>query len=288
MIQTLIAKPDPVLGDCIRYYAIREFDCFTEDLVKPLCAKNEVHFMFLINSKMADFRNNDHCKTPYYVDQHSGPDCVYSGLLTSNQGSIVFRGHVKLLTIHFKAVGFYCLFNLSPLEITDCLGLSADLLPGSVLRLHEQLQEAATNEEIFRLADSFLLSHLRHNDKRKNNDCLKKVTEFLLSHPAMYAVDQLAYAANMTLKTFERKFQEQVGVKPKLFERLHRFNRALEFKSEKPNASWTEISFLTGYYDQNHFIKEFSEFAGMPPVSFFKNSPPPLENISLEQVVDVV
>lgn len=280
MIQTLIFKPNLLLADCICYYAIREFDCLDDALLKPLCAKNEIHMMFLINSKMAGFNNDEYCNTPYISNPGSGPECVYSGLLTSNKGSIVFKGHVKLLTIHFKAVGFFRLFGISPVEITDRLGDSYDLLSLPVTKLHEQFQEAKTNTELFHLVDTFLLHHLYRRQSGRNDLSLIKVTNFMANQPDRYTVEQLANAANMTLKTFERKFVEQVGINPKLYERLRRFNRALDLKATRPGISWTEICFIAGYYDQNHFIKEFRQFAGMAPVSFFKNSAPPAEHIS--------
>jgi AraC-like DNA-binding protein len=269
MIHTLISKPNPLLSDCICYYAIREFDCNGGELLKPVCAKDEIHLMFMINSKMADFRNAIGFNS-YHLDTTLGPDCVFSGVLTANTGWIVFQSHVKLLTIHFKPIGFFRLFGISPAEITDVLGESTDLLAGSVTRLHERLQEPNTNEEVIQLADNFLLGYLLRRKAGKDSPCLLKVTEFLLKQPGMYPVDQLAYSANMSLKTFERRFLEQVGVYPKLFERLRRFTQALNLKVYNPDMSWTEICFLSGYYDQNHLIKEFSKFTGRPPVEFFK------------------
>ena len=283
MIQTLIVRPHPLLSHAVCYYAIREFDCYGGDLLKPVCAKDEVQMMFLLNSKMAGFINPEGCEKPQYTHSENGPECVYSGLTTFNAGTILFRGHVKLLTIHFKPTGFFSLFHISPAEITDVLGNSKDLISDAVLRLHEQMQEQKTNRDTFRLVDQFLLDILLKKKSTSENTGLMKVTEFLLNQPGMYPVEQLASAANMSLKTFERRFFEQVGVYPKLYERLGRFSRALNFKLYQPNTSWTEICFLAGYYDQNHFIKEFRKFTGMAPANFLNTSAPPQENIQESQ-----
>ncbi len=279
MIHTLIYKPDFRLGDYISFFAVREFDAFEEPLLKPMCAKEEIHMMFLIRSKMTDFINSPENAVLYDVNPSLGPECVFAGLLTSYKGTIVFKGHIKLLTIHFKPTGFYWLFGLSPAEITDQLGNSGDL-SDKILQLQEQLQEATSNAEIFQLTVTAMLSILQCRKRIRSTTDLSKAAAFLTGNPGVCSVEELASSSNMSLKTFERHFVEQVGVSPKLYNRLRRFNQALDFKVSKPEASWTSICYCAGYYDQNHFIKDFSAFAGKPPTLFFKISPPPAEQIA--------
>ncbi len=57
MIRTLIHRPNGLLEDHVLFIAIREFDCFREDILKPMHAKHEFHMMFMINYKMHDFIN---------------------------------------------------------------------------------------------------------------------------------------------------------------------------------------------------------------------------------------
>jgi AraC-like DNA-binding protein len=91
----------------------------------------------------------------------------------------------------------------------------------------------------------------------------------------------------VTPRHAERLFRERVGLSPKLFLRIVRFQRALEAVrdaratasgGEEPRgggngsgttaarlASWAEIAVSLGYYDQPHFIRDFREFAGESP-----------------------
>jgi transcriptional regulator GlxA family with amidase domain len=96
-------------------------------------------------------------------------------------------------------------------------------------------------------------------------------------------IEKLAYDANMSIKTFERKFTEQVGVSPKLFVRMIRFNKALSLKVSHSKKSWTSIAHMCGYFDQMHLIKEFILFSGETPSHFFKDTPPPEEYLVKEQ-----
>ncbi len=281
MLRTLIHKPNGPLKDLVLFIAIREFDCFQEDFFKPMHAKHEIHMMFMINCKMHDFINVATNQKVYSIKKRSTPDCTFSGLLTSLKGSILFKGQIQLLVIHFKPTGFYHVFGIPPAEITDCLGNSDELFLKDVLQLHEQLHEAKSHMEMFQLTEKLLLKNLQEEKNRIKGASLEKATECMLNQPDTYSIEELAYHSNLTLKTFERKFREQVGISPKLFARIRRFNQAMDLKTYQPNLTWMDISVQTGYYDPMHLVKDFKKFAALSPSNLFKNAPPLYEDISI-------
>jgi methylphosphotriester-DNA--protein-cysteine methyltransferase len=67
------------------------------------------------------------------------------------------------------------------------------------------------------------------------------------------------------LATFERRFTREIGLPPKLYARIARFESALESKALSSDESWTEITNRLGYFDQMHLIKDFKEFSGEVP-----------------------
>lgn len=131
------------------------------------------------------------------------------------------------------------------------------------------------------LAEMFLSQKLAANKYLWKNDCIRKASNSLINVPNAYSIAQLAYHSNMSLKTFERKFIQQVGLSPKLFARIKRFNRALDLKTYHPGLTWLDICCQTGYYDPMHLVKDFKNFASMTPTNLFKNAPPVYENISV-------
>ena len=88
----------------------------------------------------------------------------------------------------------------------------------------------------------------------------------------MLSIEQYAYKANMSVRNFGRRFTEQVGVSPKLYCRLLRFNNAVNAKLKQPQSIWTSIAYECGYYDQMHMIKDFKEFSNVNPSALFPSN----------------
>lgn len=81
-------------------------------------------------------------------------------------------------------------------------------------------------------------------------------------------IDALAAGLNVSPRRLERQFLTHVGMSPKLYSRLVRFDRAVRDLSSRGASTWAEFAAAHGYTDQAHFINEFREFAGVPPAEF--------------------
>jgi AraC-like DNA-binding protein len=60
-------------------------------------------------------------------------------------------------------------------------------------------------------------------------------------------------------------FHEEVGLAPKQFARVRRFQWALRWLRKGPRVNWAWLAVECGYYDQAHLIKDFQTFAGVCP-----------------------
>ena len=78
-------------------------------------------------------------------------------------------------------------------------------------------------------------------------------------------IERIASMACLSLRQFERKCKDRIGLPPKLFARLVRFSKAYRLRENFPRLSWTSIAYECGYFDQAHFILDFKEFAGVSP-----------------------
>ena len=81
-------------------------------------------------------------------------------------------------------------------------------------------------------------------------------------------VGAVAAESGLSRRRFIEVFVEEVGVTPKLYLRLARFNRVLGCVFGTADVDWAEIAYLHGYADQSHFNREFREFAGLTPSQY--------------------
>lgn len=96
-------------------------------------------------------------------------------------------------------------------------------------------------------------------------------TTGLLSSGFSGSISGLARRSGMSLKTLQRRFQIEVGLPPKVYQRIVRFRRAFRLLQREQHAA--RVSAAVGYYDQAHMIRDFNEFAGSSPGSFFGSNP---------------
>jgi AraC-like DNA-binding protein len=78
-------------------------------------------------------------------------------------------------------------------------------------------------------------------------------------------IHDLAAAANISTRQFERLSAMRLGMSPKLYARILRFRYAHRLHARNQKLSWTEISQLSGYFDQMHLIRDCRKLTGVIP-----------------------
>jgi AraC-like DNA-binding protein len=79
-----------------------------------------------------------------------------------------------------------------------------------------------------------------------------------------FDLSRLAAEFNLSERYIQKLFLNYVGITPKSFFSVQRFNKSLGLV-RKANTSLTNIAYECGYYDQAHFIKEFKSYTGLTP-----------------------
>lgn len=109
-------------------------------------------------------------------------------------------------------------------------------------------------------------------------DCLPLVTGDVRSSgmvdyclTAMYrtsgsiSIRDLAEGIGYSERYLRKKFEQSLGISPKQYNRIIRFQRALE-GIVRCGASLTDVAIERGYFDQAHFMKDFKLFSQLTPV----------------------
>lgn len=99
--------------------------------------------------------------------------------------------------------------------------------------------------------------------------------------PAMnFAVDQIRQTngqiniseileqTGYSRRWFIKKFRDTVGITPKLFARVYRFQHAVDLIRSEDSPNFPNIALECGYYDQSHFNHDFKDLSGIPPLDY--------------------
>ena len=173
-----------------------------------------------------------------------------------------------LLGVHFKPGGAFPFLRTIPAGELHNLRVSLDTIWGvDACDLQERLQEAATSAARFRLLEAALLARLTAPPRR---------------HPAVaYALGAIDAAPErpigditerlgLSARRFIELFTAQVGLTPKLYSRVRRFQDVLAFIHEADDVDWVDVALRCGYYDQAHFIHDFRAFSGLTPTAYVR------------------
>ena len=198
------------------------------------------------------------------------PDGFFAGLddtyaLTETTGAQ--RG----VQIDLTPVGAHLLLRLPMHELAGEVVTLEALFGRAGMLLHEALAGASGWLARFELLDDFFLARL--------DDALSPVPSVTRALGRLHAsggsvrVETLAAEIGCSRRHLVTGFREQVGITPKLFGRILRFQRAVALAAD-PEPSWAEIALRCGYYDQAHMIRDFNQFAGSSPGEFARRRLP--------------
>lgn len=81
-------------------------------------------------------------------------------------------------------------------------------------------------------------------------------------------VASVAEGLGVSERHLRRVFHEVVGLSPKAFFKLMRFERALKAAKDGRGSNWSDVAVSAGYYDQAHLITDFRSIAGATPREF--------------------
>lgn len=93
---------------------------------------------------------------------------------------------------------------------------------------------------------------------------------FVTLHGGRVSIDAMATSHGVSRKQFARRFFAAVGLPPKLFARITRFQALVKVLLSTDVSQWASVAPAVGFYDQAHMINEFRTFAGSSPTVFFQ------------------
>lgn len=203
------------------------------------------------------------------------PDAFLFGQATTH-GKLDLSGDLAATGICFYPQALKSLFGLNATLLTDsCAGIREIDQHAS---LPDQLSGTEGPQERIRLLSDYLLAQLKK--KKQEHKEMDHALELIVHAKGAISVKSLCEKLHLTERTFERRFKEYVGITPKLFSRICRFQSSLKQFQGKDYQSFSDIVFANDYADQSHVIRSFKEFAGISPNKLQKQPVSVIDNFS--------
>lgn len=185
-----------------------------------------------------------------------------------NHISISAHEDSEMFVIQFKSFGAYPFLQKSIHEFCDKIIGAENVFGEGVLELREALINARAATEKFAKAERWLNQLYSHTHNPPAE--IVEAVEELHIHPTK-TIKELVSGYSKTQKHLIAQFKKYVGVTPKYYQRIIRFNEILRQMHQSQSIDWAQIALQFDYTDQSHFIKEFKHFSGFNPEKFIKN-----------------
>jgi AraC-like DNA-binding protein len=209
--------------------------------------------------------------------RRKSPLVVVVGPQTHRKADLHLQGRLTSFVIMFQPAGLERLYGIPMPEMTDKAYDAHSVLGRSISRNWQILGNIGSFEQRVRLVDECLL---RQSLGSPGVDEISDAANRMILTGGRVELPALAGKAGLSPRQFARRFIRQVGVRPKLFARIGRFQAALEYKARFVTKSWTEIAQEFGYYDQMHMVHDFGEFTGGTPTEILTQ----LEGVFVEPI----
>jgi AraC-like DNA-binding protein len=176
------------------------------------------------------------------------------------------RVHAAMVGVHFRPGGAFPFFRLPLHELCDRHVDLRSLWGADAGELRERLCAAATPGQRFRLLESALLRHL--DPARQPRGAVQLAVDWLGQTPA--GVGAVVQRVGLSHRRFIEVFTSEVGMTPKLFGRIVRFQQALGRAGRLATPAWADLARQCGYFDQSHLVRDFLAFSGLSPAGYLR------------------
>jgi len=157
------------------------------------------------------------------------------------------------------------LLGIPAAVIGESVALLNDVIGNDAALIEERVLDGSSGGVLRRLGDVLL-------ERRRNapppDPTVGRAAALVRGAAGRKRMDALTSDLNVSARRLERQFLTHVGMSPKLFSRLVRFDRVVRDLGRRGAVPWSQFALAHGYSDQAHFINEFREIAGVTPEEF--------------------
>jgi AraC-like DNA-binding protein len=168
--------------------------------------------------------------------------------------------------VSFRPGGISVFFSTPAYELCDAdVPVESLWSRARATRLREQLLAAPTPAARIDILERTMLAAWQSHAV---DPAIAFALENFAGLPDTAHIPAIAERIGLSPKRLVERFKAAVGITPKRYCRILRFQRALASAEGGRRVDWTRIALDCGYFDQAHFIHDFRSFAGITPTGY--------------------
>lgn len=265
-------KPAPALAQFVRLYRIIDFEFPHNNAIPPKAytPRPEQCLQFFPSPTLIEYPSSNRCIRP--------KNALLIGQHTMINNRTIYKKFLSLQIV-FQPGALYRLLGFPLTELTDQAIDATEMFGYEVELVNDQLYHAEDHQDMIGIAERFML---------------KQLSQIKMEHLPIDAVSQQMFSLSQSLdgyvagaflshRQFDRKFIDRMGIPPKEYLRIIRFDHAYRMKNCFPEMNWFNVAIACGYYDYQHLSKDYKSFTGLSPSAFFAIDSPE-RSLGMEEV----
>jgi len=251
--------PSPALQPFIRRYFLLHIHtkAFADnERIKPMPPDADQSLFFYPRSEV------------YAISNHTGEKrasapSIFVAQQTTRMNIRLGEDHL-IIQVCFRPGFMYQFLNKTPVSEFQGKELNAEYLSDQGMGiLNEQLRETSNYQKMIALIETYLLKRI--SGIKTDILPIDRAILCLRNSAAPLSLSWLADQACLSNRQFERNFTARMGMSPKFYARIARFDRAFKNKLKNPDEDWLNIAYQCGYFDFSHLMRDFRQFAEVTP-----------------------
>jgi AraC-like DNA-binding protein len=170
-------------------------------------------------------------------------------------------GLSNILGIKLQPPALHQLFQIDMSDLTDRVLTLDQLKIPKLMDLESQVRQAQDADERIQVSNTFFSTF-----PNTPNTVFAGI-DWIFKTRGTGSVLELSQVMGVSERQAERLFQKWIGLSPKFYCRIIRFNAIFQLLSKR-QPGWAELAYEAGFADQPHFIRNFKAFTGDEPSGY--------------------
>lgn len=195
-----------------------------------------------------------------------GDESVVVTGVPTRRFDVQVQGHATVFGIKFRPGGFAAMFATPAHTLRDRVVPASELVPRNLSEALAAFDPGLQLAEWTARADRLLAASIPAPDA--DFELLLKVVQRMLHDRSLLRVADVEQRVGVGRRRLQRLFSYYVGVSPKCVLSRYRMHDVVAALDNGYQGLLTDLAATYGWYDQAHFIREFSALIGTTPSAY--------------------